>query len=167
MNFTEKELEILYKDYLLNEDTDEISDDEHKRRMDAAEKHFKIVFESREIEYNKNDVFATINKIVKRKKIGTGKTLNYHYYIDGEYIGSHNKICGIKNYYETPNGEVKVKEKKKYYTPVEVKKKTGRKSKLTDQQIKEIKESNLTQRKLAELFGVAQSMITRIKNNKN
>lgn len=167
IKFDLKTLNKLFEEHFIG-DENEISDEEEKRRMDCASDFFKIVFTSREIEFDPKNVFATINRIVKRKKIGQGKSLNYKYYIDGEYCGSHNKICGIRNYYEEiKDGEIKVKENKKYYTPVYVKKKTGPKPKLTDQQIKEIKESKLTQKKLAELYSVSQNMINRIRNNKD
>jgi DNA-binding transcriptional regulator YiaG len=167
IKFDLKTLNKLFEEHFIG-DEDDISNEEILRRMKAVENHFRIVFTSREIEFDPNNVFATINRIVKRKKIGQGKSLNYHYYIDNDKVGDHNKICGIKNYYEeVKDGEIKVKEKKKYYTPVEQKKKVGRKPKLTETQIKEIKQSGLSQRALAAMYGVAQSLIGRIKKNKD
>jgi DNA-binding transcriptional regulator YiaG len=163
IKFDLKTLNKLFEEHFIG-DEDDISNEEILRRMKAVEEFFRIVFTSREIEFDPNNVFATINRIVKRKKIGQGKSLNYHYYIDNDKVGDHNKICGIKNYYEeVKDGEIKVKENKKYYKKVEVKKKSGPKPKLTETQIKEIKESGLSQRKLAELYSVGQSTIGTIK----
>jgi hypothetical protein len=163
IKFDLKTLNKLFEEHFIG-DENEISNEEEKRRMDCASEFFKIVFTSREIHFDPNNVFATINRIVKRKKIGQGKSLNYKYYIEGEYVGNHNKICGIKNYYEeVKDGEIKVKEKKVYYKKVEVRKKPGPKLKLTEEQRLEIKQSGLSQRKLAAMYGVGQSMIATIK----
>lgn len=168
IKFDLKTLNKLFEEHFMEDDDDYPSNDEILRRMKAVEDHFRIVFQSREIKFDPKNVLATINKVVKRKKIGQGKSLNYHYYIEGEFVGNHNKICDITNYHqEGVNGELKEKkEKKLYYQKKEVKQKTGPKPKLNPEQMKEVLESNLSQRKLANIYGVSQSTIAYVKNKK-
>lgn len=164
IKFDLKILEKLFEEHFM-EDDDYPSNEEILRRMKAVEDHFRIVFTSREIEFDPKNVLATINRIVKRKKIGSGTTLNYHYYIDGEYVANHNNICQISNYYQ--EGETnKIIRKKVYYQKKEVKEKTGPKPKLSPEQMKEVMESNLSQRKLAKIYGVSQNTISYVKNKK-
>lgn len=166
IKFDLKILEKLFEEHFM-EDDDYPSNEEILRRMRLVEDHFKIVFTSREIDFDPKNVLATINKIVKRKKIGSGSSLNYHYYIEGEYVANHNNICQISNYYqEGANGQVKQKEQKVYYQKKEVKEKTGPKPKLSPEQMKEVMESNLSQRKLAKIYGVSQNTISYVKNKK-
>ena len=77
---------------------DPINDNEYKRRMDLLEQHFRNVFKELNIPIN-NNIYTTINNNIKRLP-SKGRKKNYDYWLDRKYIGNHNDIVGIKDYYE-------------------------------------------------------------------
>lgn len=77
---------------------DPIEDEEYKRRMDLLEDYFKMKLK----EYNipiTNNLYTTITNNIKRLP-SKGKKKNYDYWLNKKYIGNHNDIVGIKDYYE-------------------------------------------------------------------